>query len=100
MIHYKRVQVESKRVSSITCNKCGRVVEFGEHDYQIEVDFTTIKNTYGYGSQKDGTKLMSHVCEPCMDAFYATFAVPPQTSEMVEWGAEPADPLVFIDEPA
>lgn len=97
MIKYRRVQVESNQVSSITCNKCERVVELVNSDFQTEVSFTSIKHTYGYGSPKDGDKYVSHVCESCMDAFYATFSVPPQVVPMQEWGMEPPDPLVFIE---
>jgi hypothetical protein len=98
MYTYRKVQVESTQVSSITCNKCGRVVQFGEFDFQVEVSFTEIKHVYGYGSPKDGDKYLSHVCEACMDAFYATFTIPPQIAGMVVWGEEPADPIVLAGE--
>lgn len=95
MLHFRRVQREDKEVAQITCNKCGAVYSKSES----HPDFTTISNTYGYGSTKDGDKYVSHVCEPCMDAFYATFAVPPQVAGMVEWGEEPRDPVLYLDEP-
>jgi len=96
MLHYRRIQREDQEITQITCNKCGKVYAKAES----HPDFTTIKNTYGYGSTKDGDKYVSHVCEPCMDAFYATFAVPPQVVSMIIWGEEAADPVLFIDENA
>lgn len=98
MYEYKEVQVTQTRICKVTCNKCGKVVDFGDHDFQTEVDFTTIKNTYGFGSSKDGDKYVSHICEPCMDEIYATFAIPPQVVGMSEWGTEPADPIVIASQ--
>lgn len=95
MKRFRIVQVEIKKVSSITCNKCARVVDFGEHDFQVETDFTEISNTYQYGSPKDGDRYLSHICEACMDEFYASFKIPPQVSDMLVWGEESAEPIVL-----
>lgn len=95
MLHYRRIQREDKEVVQFTCNKCGAV-------YQKNVahpDFTTIANNYGFGSKKDGDKYVSHICEPCMDEFYATFAVPPQIISAIVWGEDPGDPVRFVDDP-
>jgi hypothetical protein len=97
MLHFKRVQREDKEIVQITCNKCGKV--YSKDVSYPGPDFTTIKNTYGYGSQKDGDKYVSHVCEPCMAAFYATFVLPPQVVGMIEWGMEPPDPVRYLGEP-
>jgi hypothetical protein len=95
MLHYQRVQREDAEVVQVTCNKCGRCWLKSES----HPDMTAIKNTYGYGSKKDGNKYVSHICEPCMDEFYATFVVRPQIVGMIEWGVEPPDPKRFIDDP-
>lgn len=97
MYEYKQVETTVSRVCRITCNKCGRVVDFGPNDYQVDLDFTEIKHIYSYGSPKDGDKYVAHVCEPCMDAFYATFQVPPQVVSMTVWGEDPPDPIKIVE---
>lgn len=96
MLEFRRIQVEDKEIARCTCNKCGQVWEYNDPK---RPDITTIKNTYGYGSHKDGDKYVSHICEPCMDAFYATFAVKPQVAGMVVWGEETSDPVRYLPAP-
>jgi len=96
MICYRRVQREELVPATITCNKCGNTFE--HHQNQGE-NYTLIQKIYSYGSNKDGDKYVSHVCEPCMDAFYATFALPPQVVGMVVWGEDPGDPKLLVDDP-
>jgi hypothetical protein len=95
MLHHRRIQRETAEVVRLTCNKCGRSWEKAAG----HPDFTTIKNTYGYGSPKDTDKYLSHICEECMDAFYATFAIPPEVVSMIVWGEESPDPVHFLDDP-
>jgi hypothetical protein len=77
MIEHQKVQREELEAVKITCNKCGVSYDIYHGIYPTETDFTTIKNIYGYGSKKDGAKYESHICESCMDTFYATFKIPP-----------------------
>jgi len=99
MLHYRRIQREDKEIAQLTCNKCGKVYPKSNDGSLPHPDFTTIKNTYGYGSGKDGDKYVSHICEPCMDEFYAIFVVPPQVVGMIIWGEESPDPVRYLGEP-
>lgn len=63
--------------------------------YQFDEPYTTIDNVYGYGSGKDGDRYVSHICESCMQEFYASFKIPPQVVEIVVWGETPPDPIVL-----
>jgi hypothetical protein len=95
VIEYRRIQREDKEIARVTCNKCGRSWGYNDQD---RPQFTTINHTYGYGSPKDGDKYVSHVCEPCMDEIYASFAKPPQVVGMIVWGEDPGDPVVYLDD--
>ena len=75
---FRTVMVEKEQATSITCNKCGRTINHDGFEHQYEMDFTEIQHTCNYGSMKDGDRYLSHICEPCMDEFYASFKVPPQ----------------------
>lgn len=78
MKKFRKILVEQEQEAGITCNKCGRVVNYEEFEDQYEVDFTEVSHVYGYGSIKDGDRYLSHICEPCMDEFYASFKVKPE----------------------
>lgn len=73
-IKYKTVQCKKQVPIKIVCNKCGKSCNL---EKELFPEFTTIKNIYGYGSKKDGDRYESHICESCMDDFYATFKIPP-----------------------
>jgi hypothetical protein len=94
MLLYRKILSPDVEVTKVICNKCG-----GKFGYQEEhPDITTIANLYGYGSQKDGVKFVSHVCEPCMDTIYATFVVPPQKSHSIVIGEDPVLPIAYDDQ--
>jgi hypothetical protein len=97
MLRFKKVQTEAFAKAEVVCNKCAKVAQISDGAI-VESDFITIRHTYQYGSVKDGDKYLSHVCEPCMDEFYATFKIPPQVAPMTEWGRETPDPIIVVDD--
>lgn len=61
---------------SVTCNKCGKSCRLGGEDDVF--GFITLKEMWGYESDKDGEAHQSHMCEQCYDALIATFVIPPE----------------------
>jgi len=81
MIKYRKVKVSKLEPKEITCNKCGAHSRFGMKDF-LDTEFITINHAYGYNSDKDGTRYTSHICERCMDKFYASFRIKPDIKEV------------------
>jgi ribosomal-protein-alanine N-acetyltransferase len=79
MIKYRKVKVSKLEPKEIICNKCGVHLRFGAKNFP---EFITIEHAYGYGSDKDGEKYISHICERCMDEFYASFRIEPDVEEV------------------
>lgn len=105
MQEFRKVLHEAYEVAQTTCNKCGAEIPHvwipKEHsEFEVHPGYTTIRHKYGYGSKKDGDEYISHICEPCMDLFYATLMIPPQVVSMYgPWGndlttAAPVAPAV------
>lgn len=95
MLWYRKVLTPDIKVSRVLCNKCGAKFSPTDND---RPDMTTIENLYGYASSKDGCKYVSHVCETCMDAFYATFVIPPQKMHSVILDEDPGMPIQYDQE--
>jgi len=97
MINYRKVEVTETQfeATSMVCNKCGS--RYDMDDYCAMNNFTTIRCSYGYGSAKDMSVFLSHVCEKCMDEIYDTFVVPPQVGEESFVGAPATMPMECED---
>lgn len=93
MLYHKKVVREAIEPASVTCNRCGKGWRIGRAD-----GMTTLRTTYGFGSEKDGSTYLAHICEECMDAIYATFTIPPQILTASIWGEDPPDPVTLIDD--
>lgn len=68
-------EIETKEilvVDAIVCNKCGT------EQHRTWGDNASIEITphWGYGSKKDCTAQLAHICEQCWDDFCATFVIP------------------------
>ncbi len=65
---------ETKEVSKVICNKCGR--EIVAADGRLEEDVLSVDKRWGYFSEKDNQVDSFDLCEKCYDEFVATFLLP------------------------
>lgn len=81
----KTIQIETKttteeKITSITCNCCGKVVEGETVDY--DSDITEFHISFGYGSSRDTETHHFDICDVCYNDWIAKFKHPPQIDEM------------------
>jgi hypothetical protein len=67
---------------NIVCNICGKTIQV-QNNIPRE-DFIEIKKSWGYFSDKDGTKWSFNVCEDCADRLAEQFVVPVEVTENKE----------------
>ena len=65
---------ETKEITKIICNKCGREIP-AARGYAREGVFRA-DCVWGYFSNKDGEKNSFHLCESCYDELLKTFLIP------------------------
>lgn len=65
---------ETKEISKIICNKCGR--EIPVINGRLEEDVLSVDKRWGYFSNKDNQRDSFDLCEKCYDEFVATFLLP------------------------
>ncbi|MCI8939960.1 MAG: hypothetical protein HFH11_07180 [Dorea sp.] len=65
---------ETKEISKIICNKCGR--EIGTANGRLQEDVLSVDKRWGYFSEKDNQVDSFDLCEKCYDEFVATFRFP------------------------
>lgn len=65
---------ETKEISKIICNKCGR--EIAAINGRLEEDVLSVDKRWGYFSEKDNQLDSFDLCEKCYDEFVATFLLP------------------------
>ena len=58
---------ETKEVSKVICNKCGR--EILAADGRLEEDVLSVDKRWGYFSEKDNQVDSFDLCEKCYDEF-------------------------------
>ncbi len=66
----------------IRCNMCGKKIE-QKRDMPVE-DFISVKKSWGYFSEKDGTVQEFELCEACCDALTRQFQIPVTETEQKE----------------
>ena len=70
-------------MSEIRCNKCGRMIVFGDmHDKE---DYVLIQKEWGYFSRKDGRKYTLRMCEDCYDRLVNECVIPPKIDNVTEY---------------
>lgn len=65
---------ETKEISKIICNKCGR--EIPAMNGRLAEDVLSVDKRWGYFSEKDNQVDSFDLCEKCYDEFVATFLIP------------------------
>ncbi|MDO4313599.1 MAG: hypothetical protein Q4C52_11005 [Eubacteriales bacterium] len=65
---------ETKELSKIICNKCGK--EIMAVNGRFEEDVLSVDKRWGYFSEKDNQVDSFDLCEKCYDEFVATFLLP------------------------
>ena len=65
---------ETKELSKIICNKCGREIKAA--DGRLQEDVVSVDKRGGYFSEKDNQVDSFDLCEKCYDEFVATFLLP------------------------
>jgi len=65
---------ETKEVSKIICNKCGREIQAANG--RLQEDVLSVDKRWGYFSEKDNQVDSFDLCEKCYDEFVATFLLP------------------------
>jgi len=75
----KKIQTETKtiteeKVTSITCNCCGKVVEGETVEY--DSDITELNISFGYGSRFDTNQWNMDICDDCLEKWVSTFKLP------------------------
>ena len=83
MRQFKEQTRKVKEVTSIECNKCGRVIPVVEGVPQEDV--LTVDKQWGYFSEKDGEVHHFDLCEECYDRAVAEFAIPVDVEESLEY---------------
>ncbi len=69
MREYRITMTETKALSKVICNCCGREIPFDCCDHFHG------EKTWGYFSEKDGRQDSFDLCEACYDKITADFAV-------------------------
>lgn len=67
---------ETKEVSKIICNKCGR--EITAVGGRLQEDVLSVDKRWGYFSEKDNQVDSFDLCERCYDEWISTFLLPPE----------------------
>ena len=73
---------ETKEVTKIICNKCGKEIPVsGGHEMKgvFRVDYE-----WGYFSEKDGERHAFDLCETCYDRMAGSFRIPIEKEEQTE----------------
>lgn len=65
---------ETKEVSKIICNKCGK--EVSVENGHSEEEMFHVEHAWGYFSGKDGEKHSFDLCEACYDEIVNSFCIP------------------------
>ena len=73
MRQFKERTRKVKEVTSIVCNKCGRVISVVEGVPQEDV--LTVDKRWGYFSEKDNRRDHSDLCESCYDELTRNFKI-------------------------
>ena len=71
MRQFKERTRKVKEVTSIVCNKCGRVIPVVEGVPQEDV--LTVDKRWGYFSEKDNRRDQFGLCESCYDELTRNF---------------------------
>ncbi len=75
-------QGNTAELMEVICNKCGKRIAVTKGVPHGE--WLHIEKSWGYFSQKDGTRHMFDICEECYDEWAAGFAEPVTAEENVE----------------
>ena len=70
-------------MSEIRCNRCGRIIVFG--DMHNKEDYVLIQKEWGYFSRKDGRKYTLRMCEDCYDRLVNECVIPPRIDDVTEY---------------
>ena len=73
MRQFKEQTRKVKEVTSIVCNKCGRVIPVVEGVPQEDV--LTVDKQWGYFSEKDNRRDHFDLCESCYDELTRNFQI-------------------------
>ncbi|OGZ57864.1 MAG: hypothetical protein A3B96_03510 [Candidatus Spechtbacteria bacterium RIFCSPHIGHO2_02_FULL_43_15b] len=77
-------------VDDIICNACGNSCKYASSDDYggirlVALEFADLSVEWGYGSEKDGERHESALCESCYDKFVKSFKIPPVVHRSSEW---------------
>ncbi|MBA4701772.1 hypothetical protein [Faecalicatena contorta] len=70
---------ETKEVTKIICNKCGK--EIPVVNGRAEEGVFSVDYAWGYFSEKDGEKHSFDLCESCYNKMLASFRLPVEIEE-------------------
>lgn len=70
---------ETKEISNIICNQCGKEIHVTNGMPEEEV--FSVDYTWGYFSKKDGERHSFDLCESCYDKLLASFRLPADIQE-------------------
>lgn len=73
---------EKRYLKEVVCNKCGRPIKV-ENGIVKEGCFSAAPS-FGYFSDKDGTRHQFDLCEKCYDAWVRSFVIPVAETEEKE----------------
>lgn len=65
---------ESKTITKIICNKCGKEINWSGNVQSQDV--LSVDKRWGYFSEKDNEVHHFDLCEACYDEFVKTFRIP------------------------
>ena len=82
MRDYKKIQINSRELTKIICNRCNKeiVVKNGVPEEEV----LTIEKRWGYFSHKDGELHRFDLCEECYDAWISSFQIPVYEEQELE----------------
>lgn len=77
----KKVKTERQKIISITCNKCGIIIQpKNETDYSWPDKIQSFKIYWGYGSGHDEEIWEFDLCENCLEQLAKSFKIPLENS--------------------
>lgn len=69
-------------MGEIRCNKCGKLISFGEG--KVQEDCLKVEKEWGYFSKKDREFHTFYLCESCYDKMVKGFSLPVQKEQVEE----------------
>ena len=81
--YQEQIEKKTEKPDRIICNGCGKIIAVRQG--MPAEDVCSVRQAWGYLSDKDGDVDEFHLCESCYDRITKSFPVPLTRTEKTEW---------------